>query len=134
LSPYDLSAVKVLVVDDEQVYRRRLRMFLRQRGATVRTPVDAHRALELVKQFHPDVLIVDWMLMNSVDGLELSDTLRASNPALQTILITGYLSAEFEERVRHLPNTCCLSKPFQSTELVELVHRLGPPATSADEP
>lgn len=134
MNPYDLSAVKVLVVDDEETYRRRLRLFLRQRGATVRTAIDAHRALTLVKQFHPDVLIVDWMLMNSVDGLELSDTLRASNPALQTIVITGYLSAELEERVRQVPNTCCLSKPFQTTELMELVHRLGPSAASADEP
>ncbi len=134
MSSYDLSAVKVLVVDDEETYRRRLRMFLRQRGATVRTAVDAHRALTLVKQFQPDVLIVDWMLMNSVDGLELSDTLRALNPGLQTIVITGYLSAELETRVRQVPNTCCLSKPFQTTELVELVHRLGPSAASADEP
>lgn len=127
MSQNNLSAVRVLVVDDEETYRRRLRLFLRQRGATVRTAVDAHRALTLVNQFHPDVLIVDWMLMNSVDGLELSATLQASNSDLQTIVITGYLSAELEERVGRMPNTCLLSKPFQSEALVELVQRLGPP-------
>lgn len=132
MSPYNLNAVKVLVVDDEETYRRRLRLFLRQRGATVRTAADAHRALTLVTQFQPDVLIVDWMLMSSVDGLELSVRLSASNPDLQTIFITGYLSAELEERVSTMPNTCLLSKPFQSEALVELVHRLGRPRANGD--
>jgi len=125
VSPYQYHGLKVLVVDDEATYRRRLRLFLRHRGANVRTAADAPRALKLAAQFSPDILIVDWMLMNRVDGLDLAQSLREARPQLQTIVITGYLSPELDERVRQLPNTCWLSKPFQAGTLLELVHRLG---------
>ncbi len=133
MSPYQYHGLNVLIVDDEATYRRRLRLFLRNRGANVRAAADAQRAQQLAARFSPEILIVDWMLMNHVDGLALSQTLRAAQPRLQTIVITGYPCPELDERVRQMPNTCWLSKPFAAGALLELVHRLGAIARSGAE-
>ena len=37
-----------------------------------------------------EVLVIDWMLGASVDGIEVAQVLRAGLPRLQMILITGY--------------------------------------------
>ncbi|MBN2022465.1 MAG: response regulator [Pirellulales bacterium] len=113
--------VRVLVVDDEPDYPRLLSIILSKEGFEVATATDASEALEVGSRFDPEVLIVDWMLNGTEDGLWIAEALRQKYPLLQTILITGYPSTELEARVERLPAMRFLAKPFTPADLIGLV-------------
>ena len=113
--------MKILIVDDEPAYRDSLRLLMPCEGFEVQTAASAPEALELAEQFAPDVLVVDWMLKNQNDGLDVAQTLRQRYPAMQVIVITGYPTHSLETRLRSLPDTQYLTKPFTLTDLISTI-------------
>ncbi|MBN1588727.1 MAG: response regulator [Pirellulales bacterium] len=112
---------KVLVVDDEPDYPQLLSIILTKEGFDVKTAADGNEAREVAEAFVPDVLVVDWMLQGSEDGLQVAEHLTEMNPTLRTILITGYPSLDLETRVEQIPSAQFLSKPFTPAHLIDLV-------------
>jgi len=112
---------RVLVVDDEPDYPQLLGLILTKEGFEVRTAASGKEAYEVAAQFRPDVLVVDWMLEGSDDGLVVAETLAKANPALQTVLITGYPSLTLEHHVQRMPSVRFLTKPFTLSHLVDMV-------------
>jgi CheY-like chemotaxis protein len=115
---------RVLVVDDNKVIRQLIRVNLELEGFEVVTAADGVECLEIVHRVRPDVITLD-VAMPRLDGLRTASRLRA------------------DERTSHLPvaivSACAqdgadigpaagvdafLAKPFEPTELVELVRRL----------
>ena len=113
--------VRVLVVDDEPDYPQLLSIILGAEGFDVQTATTGAEAMRVVEHFSPDVLIVDWMLEASDDGLDVAKGIESRNPNLRTILITGYPSPSLEARVEQLPNVEFLAKPFTPADLVAMV-------------
>lgn len=113
--------VRVLVVDDEVDYPQLLSIILSKEGFTVQTAATAQEAVAPRDDFVPDVLVVDWMLEGADTGLDVAAALLQRSPRMRTILITGYPSAELESRVKKLPATRFLAKPFAPAELVAMV-------------
>ena len=118
--------IRVLVVDDEPDYPRLLSIILSKEGFEVATATTGVEALEVGGYFAPDVLIVDWMLNGTEDGLWVAEALRRKYPAIRTILITGYPSMDLEAEVERLPAMRFLAKPFTPADLISLVrHAIG---------
>jgi CheY-like chemotaxis protein len=111
----------VLVVDDEVDYPQLLSIILSKEGFEVQTAASGQEATQRCERFAPDVLVVDWMLEGSDNGLDVAEALRTRHPKLQTILITGYPSLELEARVEQQPATRFLAKPFAPIDLVTMV-------------
>lgn len=118
---------KVLVVDDEPDYPQLLRIILTKEGFEVRTAASGEDACAIATTFLPDVLVIDWMLEGSPDGLKVAETIGQINPRVQTILITGYPSVSLESRVEQIPSVRFLTKPFTPSRLVEMVHEAAGP-------
>ncbi len=112
---------KILVVDDEAPFRIFLRKLLERLGASVETSASGLVALEIANREPPDVLIIDWMLKDSLDGLQIAAELRRRNPNLATVLITGYPSPELERRVKQEPRTIHLFKPFEADDILSAI-------------
>ncbi|WP_308389022.1 diguanylate cyclase [Acidithiobacillus sp. AMEEHan] len=68
-------AVRVLVVDDDVASRTLLRRMLEPAGYEVLEASDAESAMELIQQFLPRILILDWVLPG-MDGAGLCQCLR----------------------------------------------------------
>jgi DNA-binding response OmpR family regulator len=115
---------RILVVDDEPDYPRLLDIILTREGFDVRTATNGDEAHRVAEEFAPDVLIVDWMLGGREDGLRVASALRALNPALRTVLITGYPSMPPEPRIDGTVSIRFLPKPFTPPQLVELVREV----------
>ncbi len=115
--------VKVLVVDDEPMYRKNLQGVIFDEGHDVEVAVNGDNAIEIAERFCPDVLIVDWMLQNDLCGLDVAETLRGLNPRLATIIITGYPSQELRIQADAFKVFAFLEKPFELDELREIVRR-----------
>lgn len=116
-----MTGKSILVVDDEAPFRIFLRRLLERFGAHVETSASGLVSLEIANREPPDLLIIDWMLKDSLDGLQIAAELRKRNPGLATIIITGYPSTELEERVANEPRTIHLSKPFEADDLLDAI-------------
>ena len=61
---------KILVVDDEPGQLALMEIILRRKGFTVMTAADAYRALAILAQDPPDLILLD-VMMPGITGLEL---------------------------------------------------------------
>ena len=114
---------RVLIVDDEPQYGVFLRDWLTREGYEVRTATTAEAAVDFGTSWLPSVLIADWMLRSPLDGLQVSAAVRAANPNLQTILITGYPSQELKDRAAEANVFSFIEKPFSLTEVAGAVRQ-----------
>jgi len=86
-------AVRVLVVDDDQIVRAFVADYLRGRGYEVDEAGDGVAALEAIRQTVPDVLVTD-LGMPRLDGLGLLRALAKSHPDLPAIVLTAHDSVD----------------------------------------
>ncbi len=112
---------KVLIVDDSVDLLRILETGLRRIGHDVRAAANREQAYTVAPDFCPDVLIVDWKLANQMDGIALTQVLRARLPELPAILITGYPSETLERDAAAEGIWPVLTKPLEWAELKEAI-------------
>ncbi|MEO7026912.1 MAG: response regulator, partial [Caulobacteraceae bacterium] len=85
----------ILVVDDEADIRDLVADILRDEGYSVRTAVDSDTALAAIGARKPSLIVLDiWMKGGGLDGLELLDLVKALDPDLPVIMISGHGSIE----------------------------------------
>lgn len=76
-----------LVVDDSMLIRHTVCRFLEERGFVVQTASDGREALQLLKKFHPDLIITDLQMPN-MDGRELITALKTGKNTAQIPIVT----------------------------------------------
>lgn len=110
---------RILVVDDEQQISRVLRTTLSAQGYDLRVANDGETALEIMKDWTPDLVITD-LAMPNMDGIELTRRVRAK--ADMPIIV---LSVRGEERTKVLALDVgaddYVTKPFGINELLARV-------------
>ena len=79
--------MRVLVVDDEADYRYVVGVGLGLLGHEVEEAVDGDSACDLAGSFHPDVILIDYVLVGE-NGLRLLPRLRHASPASALVLHT----------------------------------------------
>ncbi len=105
--------MKVLLVDDELGYRAYLAEALTTQGHEVTTAATGREAIATGLWFRPELLVADWLLTDRYHGLRVSRVLRALEPTLQTILITGFPSADLAWEAEQATVLRTLTKPFR---------------------
>ncbi len=84
-------AKKVLVVDDESTVRGLLKIVLTKAGFEIDFAEDGIQAIEKIRSFNPDVVILDTNMPNK-NGIEVCAETKAANPARPKIIFhTGSL-------------------------------------------
>jgi|HubBroStandDraft_6_1064221.scaffolds.fasta_scaffold1529012_2 CheY-like chemotaxis protein len=119
-------AAKVLVVDDQPVIRRILRLRFEQIRCEVAEAGSAHEGLEMFFKFNPDLITLD-IVMPNVGGLtamNLLERVRQVNDETDVIVISSITSSEEQERYRKEGAIGFISKPFDSFE--GLIRKVGP--------
>jgi CheY-like chemotaxis protein len=112
---------RALVVDDNVDLLEVMETALRRGGHNVRAAANREQACTVAPDFCPDVLIVDWNLGDHMDGIELTQALRARLPKLPAILITGYPSETLKRNAAAANIWPVLAKPFELAELKEAI-------------
>ncbi len=114
---------RVLVVDDEEIYRHQLTETLSSDGSHVATAANGREAVDIGARYRPDVLVIDWMLKDHIHGLHVVQTLRAVTPDLQSILITGFPSDDLRHESDQLNIADFIEKPFKRERVLDAVQR-----------
>lgn len=116
----------ILFVEDEAAVREFVAAFLAEQGYRVLQAASGPEALEVWKWHGQRVrlLLTDMVLEDGMTGLELAATLRAENPALKVICMSG-LTRETMRGLNQLPGGCqFLQKPCRPQTLLAAVRTL----------
>ena len=110
------EAARIAVVDDEPRIRELLELALAHRGYVVRTAADGQAGLRLVREWIPDVIVLD-VMMPKIDGIALLPMIRQVTQA-PVIMLSA--KGEVEDKVEGLTHGAddYLSKPFEIPELI----------------
>jgi two-component system OmpR family response regulator len=113
----DGSPVRVVVVDDEASLSDLLGMALRYEGWDVRTAADGHSALSIIREFRPDVVVLDVMLPD-IDGLQVLKRMRADGRDVPVLFLTA--KDALDDRIAGLTagGDDYVTKPFSLEEVV----------------
>jgi two-component system alkaline phosphatase synthesis response regulator PhoP len=118
-------AKKILVVDDEPDILKIVTFRLKKAGYEVTSAMDGQAALEAIRQNKPDLVFLD-VRLPVIDGPELC--LRIKNDeslrAIQVIFLTASSDSMDKVRAKELNAEGVLFKPFESEELLAMVHSL----------
>ena len=116
-----ISSGRVLVVDDEPDMLNMLQMVLRKKcGCEVDVALSGYRALEMLNEKLPDVIVSD-IKMPDLDGLTLLKHVKEINGDIAVIIMTGY--GTIEMAVQSLKDGAYdfLQKPFEQEHVVRVV-------------
>ena len=116
----DTVGARVLVVDDEAGIRDLLEYGLGQAGFNVRSVIDGRTALNTVKQWSPEVIVLDVMLPE-IDGFTLLPALRRLTD-VPIVMLSA--KTETAEKVAGLSRGAddYVGKPFELEELIARLH------------
>ncbi len=125
---------KILVVEDELTLLKTIRAYLEKEGFSVQTAVNGRSALQVFREFQPDLVVLDIMLPE-IDGLEVLRQLRQVSE-VYVIMLTA--KADETDKVIGLGMGAddYITKPFSNRELVARVkaslRRLGKTTTTKE--
>jgi len=123
-----LAGTLVLVVDDDPDNVDVLEFLISDAGATVRTAPSAKAALQLLRGWTPDVLLLD-ISMPEMDGVQLLSAIRGQ-PDLKdvpAIAVSALKYSSDKERAFAAGFSAYMTKPYEPLALVELVEWLAAP-------
>lgn len=117
-----LSNIKILIIDDNAFARTLIRRILLQFGAQeIQEARDGENAIEEVKAFKPDIIIVDWM-MKPIDGMEFVRWLREAKdspaPFTPVIMVSAFSHMTNVLQARDAGINEFLAKPISAKTLL----------------
>jgi DNA-binding NarL/FixJ family response regulator len=120
------STLRVLVVDDHELTRLTLQLVFssQENIQVVGLASNGQEAIEMVKDHHPDVIILD-LQMPVMDGWSASSYIKAIAPKTQILAYSSVEDVNFQQ-TKAMPNfdEVC-KKDVPTSELIALVRRLG---------
>lgn len=113
---------RIVVADDDEDIARVISMTLEGAGYTVKTARDGEEAREVVLQWMPDLLVLDWM-MPKLDGTDVVAVLRAHERTrgLPIVMLSAKTSDSDVWQGWQAGVDYYMTKPFDPEELLRFV-------------
>ena len=113
----------VLLVEDEDIVRRPIGLYLRKLGYQVIEAGNGNQAVELWRRHRDqiDLLYTDMVMPEGVSGLDLAEKLRAEKPRLRVIISSGYSTEISMQGVPAGAGYLYLPKPSPSAAIAAAV-------------
>jgi AmiR/NasT family two-component response regulator len=115
-----VSAVRIVIAEDEALIRLDLKETLEEEGYEVVGAVGrGDEAVELVKELHPDLAILD-IKMPGMDGIAAAREITGARRAA-VLILTAFSQRDLVEQARDAGAFYYLVKPFQKSDLVPAI-------------
>ena len=112
------KSLKILIIDDEKLIRRSLKLAGESRGHILKEAEDGVKALFLWQDFNPDLAFID-VLMPNMNGLELLEKIPKDSKT-KKIIISAHNDLN-EEELKKKGANLFLKKPF--TDIFKLIEQ-----------
>jgi len=111
------EAARILIVEDEIIIAADLESRLNGLGYTVcGKATSGEKALKLVEQYQPDLVMMDIVLQGEMDGIDAAEVIR-DKWSIPVVFITAYAETDRLERAKLTYPFGYLLKPFQDRDL-----------------
>lgn len=118
-----VKAANILVIDDEPEITEIIEAFLDNAGYGVRVENAPGNALEIAKEYKPDLILLD-IMMPGTDGYQICNRIK-EDPAMANtpvIFLTGKDSKDDQGRSFQVGGDMFIKKPFSCERLLEIVN------------
>jgi len=112
--------MKILVVDDDAIVIKSCKRILEAEGLEVSAVPSADEALEMIKKYEFDLLLID-VKMPRHDGMFLMREIKKVIPDMPIIVMSGYPTPETISDVLNLGASQFIPKPFRPDELIKAI-------------
>jgi DNA-binding NtrC family response regulator len=116
-----MKGSRILLVDDEAVFRRSLAARLRLRGYAVLEAGDGEEALALIRQDQAIELVIVDSRMPGLSGAQTVAELARLRPGMPVVALTGVQSEEVRARLGRDAVFAVLEKPCEFERLLEIL-------------
>lgn len=117
--------MKILIAEDDLLMLKTLELRLKKDGHEILIANDGREALEMIKEFSPDLVISD-IMMPYFSGLEIIGTLRQDlDNYIPIIILSGMGQEDVVLEAFQLGADDFITKPFSPNELSIRVKRFG---------
>ena len=114
--------MRITVVDDEEIVRKRLKTTLEKEGHRVETYPSGENFLSVLDKSRPDLVYLD-VVLPGLGGMEVLRLIKAKAPETEVILITGQASLDAAVEAVKLGAFHYVSKPLKLEEIRHLTQR-----------
>jgi DNA-binding response OmpR family regulator/sugar lactone lactonase YvrE len=112
---------KILIIDDEPGMRQVMAKILAPLGHEVIDADEGVRAVQMVKEISPDVVLLDIRLPD-MDGPDIVNAIKQSNPNVPIVILSGFGDVDAAAELVKIGAFDYISKPFKVNELVDIVN------------
>lgn len=116
-----MERIRLLLVDDEKDFVETLAERLEMRDLGPEVALNGERALEIVHNEVPDVMVLD-MKMPGINGMDVLRSVRKHYPDVQVIILTGHGSDRDEQEALRNGAYAYMHKPVDIENLVRTIH------------
>lgn len=119
---------KLLLADDSITIQKLIELMLISEGFEVKSVSDGEQALEILKDYSPDIILAD-IEMPLINGLQLCEKIKKS-PGLRHIpfmLLVGAFEPFDEHYAKSIGIEDFIIKPFESSELINKIKKIIKP-------
>lgn len=111
---------KILLIDDDPDVITVLQLLLKKKGYEVATASREEEAYNQVKQFEPDLVVLD-VLLSGVDGRTICKKLKNSPASKHIPIIMFSAHPGAQKNMEEFGADDFISKPFESSKLLERI-------------
>jgi DNA-binding response OmpR family regulator len=116
---------RILIADDDAQGVELLEAYLAESGYEIRRAIDGEETLRLVKEWRPDVILLD-IMMPKISGFEVCKRIRAdaNSRDMGILMVTALDQSSDVERAVEAGTNDFLTKPINKTELLLRIRSL----------
>lgn len=116
-------SARILIIDDEDLFRENLARLLRDEGHECETAPDGAAGLDRFESFAPDVVLCD-IAMPGVDGIGVLDRIMENNPESFVVMVTAYGTLETAVEAFRKGASDYIMKPLVLEDVLQKINRL----------
>ncbi|MBE7637326.1 response regulator [Sneathiella sp. P13V-1] len=114
----------ILIVDDEADIRELIAGILEDEGHETREAGNSDECLSEIANRCPTMVILDiWLRGSKLDGIEILQQIRKTNPDLPVVMISGHGNIETAVNTIKIGAYDFIEKPFKAVRLLQVVER-----------
>jgi CheY-like chemotaxis protein len=129
---------RILIIDDDELFRSMLRAILTKMGHAVRDANDCDEAVNRFEEEPAEILITD-LVMPGKDGLQVIALFKSRFPAVKIVAMSGagrLVQTTYLKRATAAGADAVIEKPFTKEQLAEVLAQctVSFPRNAPDEP